>query len=320
MRLEFRLLVIDDNPTSIESAIRGLRAHLEAVGFVLKQTHAPDLSERGIRDLARHEGKNFDLVIVDFNLGGAGTDGAIAAARVRQELPYTDIIFYSSDPTADLLSQLASKRVAGVFVANRLNLDDELKGIADTVIKKVVDLCHMRGAAMAEVADMDVLIEEVLERAFSSANGKFQELAKRTLDELLESAHQRVADFQPLVRDALILEVILDSRLFGSMDRFKALRRLARLLPEQPTTAIQTLSTYDTDVLKNRNTLAHAREEESQDGTIHLRSIKRGQPPVVIDDAWMTDFRGKLLTHRSALVEVCAALVSHIDGLEPESR
>ena len=157
MRLIFRLLVVDDNPTSIESAVRGLNNHLQVVGFSLETSYADDLTDVGIRHLARHKGKDFDLVIIDFNLGGAGTDGADAAARMRRELPYTDIIFYSSDPAADLLGKLAAKQVAGVFVAGRLNLDDDLKGVADTIIKKVVDLCHMRGAAMAEVADMDVL-------------------------------------------------------------------------------------------------------------------------------------------------------------------
>lgn len=47
MRLEFRLLVIDDNPTSIEGAIRGLRTHLEGVGFVLSEQFADDFTDKG---------------------------------------------------------------------------------------------------------------------------------------------------------------------------------------------------------------------------------------------------------------------------------
>lgn len=317
MRLEFRLLVIDDNPTSIEGAIRGLRTHLEGVGFVLNEQFADDFTDKGIRELSRHAGKNFDLVIIDYNLGGAGTDGADAAARMRRELPYTDIIFYSSDPAADLLGKLAAKHVAGVFVADRVGLDDELKGVTDTIIKKVVDLCHMRGSAMAEVADMDVLMEEVLERAFALENEKFKEVAKKTLDDLVSSAEQRVANLGPLVESSLILEVIRDTRFFSSMDRYKALRRLARLLPQQPTQALQTLASYDADIISKRNTLAHAKEEVRHDGTVHLRAIKKGQPPVFIDDAWMAEFRGKLLSHRVALTQVCAALCSHIDDTEP---
>ena len=85
-------------------------------------------------------------------------------------------------------------------------------------------------------------------------------------------------------------------------------------MPQQPTQALQTLRTYDTDIIKNRNTLAHAKEEAQSDGTVHLRSIKRGQPPVEIDDAWMIDFRGKLRAHRAALAEICEALASHVDG------
>jgi CheY-like chemotaxis protein len=275
------------------------------------------LSERGIRNFARLEGKNFDLVIVDYNLGREDTNGAVAASKIRGQLPYTDIIFYSTDQSANLLGELARQKVAGVFVAERFSLDDALKGVADTIIKKVVDLCHMRGAAMAEVADMDVLMEDILDRAFAVANNRFQVPAKRTLEKVMSSAKQRVTDLEPLVEQSLIIEVIKDSRLFTSMDRYRALCRLAKLLPLQPEQALKTLKTYDTDIIRKRNTLAHAKEETGHDGAVHLRSIKRGEPSIVIDDAWMVDFRGKLREHRAALTVVCDALASHIDLAEP---
>ena len=156
-------------------------------------------------------------------------------------------------------------------------------------------------------------MEEVLEKAFTSTDPRFAALVQTTLDELMSSAQKRVSDLGPLVKGSLILQVVLDSRFFTSMDRYKAIRRLAKLLPNKPVQALQILRTYDADIIKSRNTLAHAKEEAGPDGTVYLRSMKKGQLPVVIDDAWMVDFRGKLRSQHTALLEVCRALTSHVD-------
>lgn len=315
MRLAFKLLVIDDNPGSIDGAIRIFGDRLAAVGFALDVRVAEDLTEKGIRNLARREGRDYDLVIVDYNLGRDDTNGATAAARVRGQLPYTDVIFYSSDQSANLLGELANQGVAGVFVARRQELDEALVGVANTIIGKAVDLSHMRGIAMAEVAEMDVLMEEILERVFASGDERFLAKGNETLAKLLESAREGVARLEPMVEERRILDVVLDSRLFSSANKYMAVRRVAKCLPAKPTAALAMLNSYEADVILNRNTLAHAKEEVDGEGVCTLRSIKKGQPPIVIDDAWMTDFRTKLRDQRAALTEICEALAGHLDGL-----
>jgi CheY-like chemotaxis protein len=319
MRLEFRLLVVDDNPESVDEAIAILSDHLDTKGFSLNRRVAADLSERGLRDLARLSGKDYDLVIIDYNLGRVDTNGAVAAARMRRELQYTDIIFYSTDPSLDLFQELAKEQVAGVFVAGRLQLSDALTGLADTVIGKAVDLNHMRGIAMAEVAEMDVLMEETLERVFASADPQFAAKAAETLKKLQENADRSAEDLKPLVRDGRILDIVGDSRLFPSAHKYMTIRRVAKCLQNKPTTALTVLQSYEADIIHNRNTLAHAKEDMGADGTTTLRSIKRGQPAVNIDDNWMVAFRGKLKAHRAALITVCNALGAHLDAMVPTS-
>jgi len=107
MNLEFCLLIIDDHPDSISEATLILKDHLEATGFTLKTTVAADLSDSGIKALARKSGKEYDLVVVDYNLGREDNNGVMAAAQIRRQLQYTDIVFYSSDSTLDLFNELA---------------------------------------------------------------------------------------------------------------------------------------------------------------------------------------------------------------------
>lgn len=314
MRLEFQLLVIDDHPNSIANAVGLLKDHLFARGFTLKCHTPDDLSPKALRTLARGNGKEYDLVAIDYHLGRDDNNGAATAAQLRREMQFTDMVFYSSDPQVNLYDELGKSGVAGVFIAQRQHLDEALVGLADTVIGKAVDLSHMRGIAMAEVAEMDVLMEEVLERAFASTDPELAAKGKETIEKLLKGAEQHLGRLRALVEAGAVLDVVTDSLLFSSMQRYKAINRIAKCLVEKPAEAIEVLKAYDPDILQNRNTLAHAKEDVAEDGTVTLRAIKRGKPAVVINDEWMVSFRGMLHKHRVALVTVCNALDAHVDA------
>ncbi|TIV29486.1 MAG: hypothetical protein E5V90_12260 [Mesorhizobium sp.] len=312
MKLEFQLLIVDDNPDTVKNSVALLGDHLEAAGFSLKCTYADDLSPKGVKTLAREEGRNFNLVAVDFNLGRGDIDGAAAASKLRKELRYTDMVFYSSDPGVNLLKELARQEVPGVFVASRDALDDTLKGLADTVIGKAIDLNHMRGIAMAEVAEMDVTMEETLEKIFSSSGSHFVEVGNDTLRKLISSEEERISRLRVALQETHIVDIVTDNGFFSSMQRYKAMNRACKALKEKPADALKVFSSYDPDIIQNRNTLAHAKEDIAEDGTVTLRAIKRGKDPIVINEDWMRSFRGKLRDQKAALSEICVALEASI--------
>lgn len=311
MKLDFRMLQLDDNPNSIESALLILDDYLKARGFDLSIEAPKDLSGKAIKRLAQRKGKEFDLVIIDFNLGLDNVTGADLASNLRYQLPYTDIIFYSSDTTAKLLQQLADKQVAGVFVADRPTLPAALTGIADTIIGKAVDLDHMRGVAMAEVAEIDVLMEESLVAIFSSSMPGYVEAAKETLEDLIEKTRMQAARTEHLCGAGSIIDIVADGRVFSSALKYHAIRRVAKRLPIKPVDALKALESYETDVIGNRNLLAHAKADLTGDIQT-LRSPRKDREPLVIDDAWMSSFRTKLKSHRDAIAVVCNALETDI--------
>ena len=308
MKLEFRLLVVDDVPDNIDSAVGILDDYLETKSFTLNSRVAEDLSEEGLRGLARDEGKNYDLVMIDYDLGRDATNGARAANRLRYDLPYTDIVFYSSNSEANLLGELAEQAVSGVFVARREDLDTALIGIADTVIGKAVDLSHMRGIAMAEVAEMDVLMQDTVAQAFRYVGNQcLDKAARRTRKRLRESITEHSRSFNQRLKEDGLPIIVGDSRLFSSMHKFHAVKRIASCLPEPPYEALQALDNYEADVIHKRNMLAHVKEVTSDDGNAVLHSIVNDQDEV-IDEVWMTGFRQTLRTHKAALDVVCSAI------------
>ena len=316
MKLEFTLLVVDDQPNSIIESIYLLQDHLRSKGFSLRQETAEDFSVKGLSELTRSEGKDYDLVIVDYHLG-QDADGATATVQLRRDLRYTEMVFYSSDSTIDLLAKLASQSVEGVFVAQRAELGAKLTGLADTVIGKAIDLNHMRGIAMAEVAELDVLMEETLVRAFQPTKQQFVAAKQRTTQKLREKMDSDSEELEQRLDGGSLSALVKDSRLFNSNQKYMAVKRVARALRPHPSDELRILNSYVVDIIKKRNMLAHAKEYTSEDGKIVLRSITSNVEEV-IDDTWMADFRMKLIKHGDALSDVCKAIDRHVADASAE--
>ena len=316
MKLEFVLLVVDDAPDNVEQAILILKDHLSAQGFHLKQEIAEDLSEQGLGNLADSQGRNYDLVMIDFDLELGERNGALVARQLRQKLSYVDMVFYSSMSVSDLLLHLAEQKVSGVFAESRVNLGDTLKGLADTVIRKAVDLNHMRGIAMAEVAEMDVLMTQTLVRVFHSNNEQIGAAMEKTIERLREGIENNSLRLQNHLDNGGLPAVVDDSLLFSLANKYQAIRRVAKCLSSELRLELKVVKSYEEDIIRNRNMLAHVREDTGENGQTILRTVGRNQSEVIINETWMSDFRQKLLRHRAALVVICEALDRRFGGAE----
>ena len=317
MKLAFQLLVVDDQPDDLRSAVSILREHLDGKGFDLCQVDLPALSGPDW-DAIRNKGRSYDLVMVDYNLSQSEM-GDVAAKRLRAALPYTDIIFYSAERKTELLRLLAEQQVEGVFVAHRQELDEPLVGLADVVIGKAVDLNHMRGIAMAEVAEMDMLMEELLVPVFRLDHPGIAAIARKTANQL-KGSMKRESDRlgRDLERGGISIAVA-DSRIFSLQHKWIALQRLTKLLPDSHLAPeLNMMKSFQKDVIQNRNLLAHIKEDSDAKGNLVLRSIISDGDPLVIDDQWMATFRRSLREHKETLEALCSALRRHF-GLAESS-
>lgn len=318
MKLAFRLLVVDDQPDAAESAIRVLEEHLQDKGFDLHRTLPPDLSAEALQDFVRSQGQGrpYDLVMVDFDLQQPHDTGAVAAARLRSALQYTDMIFYSSNPEANLHQLLVDQEVQGVFVASRPELDSALVGLADTIIGKVVDITHMRGLAMAEVADMDVIMERTLADAFTSRSLP-PDVVNNTVETLRRSLESMLGKIPPDL-DAHGLSVLVShGPTFTLTHKYRTIRRVAKKLSNKPLRDLQTLSSFENEVIKKRNILAHAEDQSvAPNGSAILRSSGE-EGNVTVDNDWMIRFRDALRKNRSALDSVCRAICDEFVPAHP---
>ena len=312
MNLEFKLLIIDDNPDGVVQATRALDDYLKESGFSLDRNNIenPDVHLQGQQDVAR--GIKYDLAMVDYNLGNEEYTGADMAQKLRKEMPYTDMIFYSARPEIDLLKELADRQVAGVFVATRDELDDALKGVADTIIGKAVDITHMRGIAMANTADMEVRMDNALERIFSlqEFGEKLVGVANRTFEKMEESNTQVQTRFDEYKNDSDISKLIGD-RMFTFHDKYRVIMRLVNVLSKESqnhkSAEIDVFKRFGKEVIEKRNILAHVREDVDDNGKTIFKSAKEGNQ-IAIDDDWMKNYRQHLGKHKNALDAICTTI------------
>ncbi len=309
MKLDFRLLVIDDNPGEIDDAIELLRMELGDKGFRLNIKIAEDISIKGIDEYCQAAGRNIDLAIVDFRLGEEDIDGALAARTVRRRLRYTDIIFYSTSPKQELAAKMAEHFVDGVFLASRGgDFEEVLRGVADTIVGKAVDLNHMRGIAIAEAAEMDLMMEGILAKAFASKNPAYVAKGPERLDSLFDNERTNLSDLGKRMEKGDVVSIVTDNAIFGSSYKWQAVTKLADLATGKGTAAYKVFAGYEAEVIKKRNLLAHARAVVDDGVTASLQAIRPGQNDVIIDEEWMTEFRNQLTTQRAALVTICQAI------------
>ncbi len=315
MRLEFRLLVVDDDAKGVEASILNLEDYLRTEGFELVRDLRKRLSEEEIRSYGDRHWRQFDLVMVDYNLSSPD-NGADVVKALRGRMRFTETVFYSMGRTKGLYREIAERDIQGVFVAERDELDEVLPKLAHVVIGKTVDVIHARGSAMAEVADLDARMENTLRRVLETATDG---AGAGVVEQIEEEYRNRRRTLGKRVEKELVargLVGVLDKGpMFGSLDRWRAIRALAKRLTQGPGSEVEVVGRYSTEILDQRNLLAHVRQEEGKDGTVVLRSHRSGdEEGVVIDDEWMRGFRNDLRRHREAVDAVCRAIDEEFGG------
>ena len=170
MRLDFNVLWVDDQPNRVNSQITSIKMQMAKEGFEFKprQCKTPGEMEMAIADSVFSD--EVDLILVDWDLG-QNIHGEDAIEVIRRIVRYKDVIFYSGEASAQELRQKAfNKQLEGVFCVGRNGLVEEVIGVFDSLIKKILDLDHTRGIVMGGTSDIDNMVNECLRLAHGKLN------------------------------------------------------------------------------------------------------------------------------------------------------
>lgn len=304
MKLTFRLLVVDDDPRPGQ-AEAALEDYLRGEGFELEAIRPPDLSEGSLRRFAEREGRQFDLVMVDYRLEEAHS-GTQVLRWFRRQMRYTEMVFYTGHSTRTLYEEMAREWIDGVFVADRMNLDEVLRGVAGIVIGKAVDLNHMRGIVMAEVAEIETRMSAAIGSALARESSRA--IVARVAAKRVAGHRKTSGEVEQKLQNDRVEEIVGDPHFFTAHWKWRAVNALAKPAGATPA-EVETVARYDREILGKRNRLAHVREEIGEDGRLRLRSAAGGSDEEIAED-WMKDLRRRLARHRQAIHSVCGRIES----------
>jgi len=222
-----------------------IEEHLQGVGFVPHVEMKPNGNDVEALGLQQERFDEFDLVVVDYDLGHPEQNGDWVAKQVRRHFGFTDIIFYSGKKPGELRKLVYDGGIDGVYCFNRPEL-------------------AMRGLAMGIVGRCDDDLRSLLTTAFGKLDGDGREKMEAKLDSLVASAREIG---QKKFEQCKTFDEKLSSR---SVTSFTLYKMGMFLLDGKAHCADQraVLTAYDPEVLEPRNRLAHAIETKTAEGWV----------------------------------------------------
>lgn len=262
MRLDFRILWFENQPNDVRTQVEEIEDHLRTVGFIPHVHMVPngdDVESLG-NDQELYD--EFDLVVVDYDLGQPGQNGDWVAQQIRRHFGFTDIIFYSGKKPGELRQLVLDGGIDGVYCFNRPDLADKLAVHIDQVVRRLSRLEAMRGLAMGVVGRCDDELKSILLFTFQSLDENEQAALEAKLDGLVSSSRDAG---QKGFEACTGFEEKLKSRSVTSFTLYKlglhVLKGDERCAGER-----KLLCEYDPAVLEPRNRLAHAIEKKTATG------------------------------------------------------
>lgn len=274
MRLDFNVLWVDDQPDRVNAQIRSIALQMASEGFEFKPrqcTTVAQMEEAISEDVFTDE---VDLILVDWDLGN-NVHGEDAIERIREIVQYKDVVFYSGQATVvELRRKAFDKQLEGVYCAGREDLVNEVIGVFESLIKKVLDLDHTRGIVMGATSDIDHMVNTCLTLAHGKLDGAGQaKFIQDAMDRVVTQV-ENIAKLGEKLKANPSVEALFQAHMLFTSDH--RLRMLASTLSKAEFAAykdgVTTVKTYREGVVHDRNTLGHA------------VLVPQGKPSAVIDD------------------------------------
>lgn len=271
MKLKYKILWIEDELDSIERPKSQIQKYLEDdYGYECKdedivikdydEFEEEYVYEEHGRKRVNDSIKDFDLLLVDFNLGEEEQTGDKLIEVIREGI-YSEILFYSSE-LESINEKLNNHFIDGVFTSDREHLEDKIKKLIRVTIKKVQDVNNLRGLIMAEVAEL----ERIKERIIIKASPKISEknIEKYVLKKIKSSGTSTKNKAEKLLSD---IDTVLFEDLFndtGFIDLDKKLHATGEILEKlgitTPISKNELIEPYKKDIRDIRNKFAHVEE------------------------------------------------------------
>lgn len=304
MRLEFKVLWFENQMDDVKQAAVSLKRELAKHGLQLDLNEQRDATN--LESLAKHQElyHDFDLVVVDWDLGGGQPTGDQVAKRIRLSFGFTDIIFYSGNATERLRDFVKDQAIDGVYCCGRRELRQKLIEHAEYVVERLSRLEAMRGLAVVSASRGDECMRQLLRAAYARMTPEAGKELIRIIDDYVGKSIDKSREEYSKIAD---IDGKIASRALTSIILFKASKYAIEVLSrEMPECAkhLEIMKEYLVEVIQPRNLLGHVVETREDAGW-----VVQGKSGQKITKKDLSDIRKHLRTHLENFAALSACLV-----------
>lgn len=304
MKLSYRVLWFEDDNGWLASINQSVQEIIEEeYGFVYKLTHL----KRDSDDVSYND---YDLILMDMNLEDAKSGDSIVK-KIRERDIYTDVVFYSSAGITTVRERASKEGLEGVYFSGRGRdvFLDKLQKVISTTILKVQDLNNLRGLVMAEVSELDVLMEKAIRVYFVEKGDEVKTKAfrKHIVKNIEETVKKRLKS-NACAKDCSHnwsdqpIDQIIDDFDFDTSKKARAVKLIIDSVGIIFTAnKANFYEDYLSDVIILRNNLAHC-ASEIVDG-VEVLHTKKDDTDIIFDFQKFKEIRKQLQYYHSFLSE-----------------
>ena len=264
MRLDFRILWFENQPDAVKAQREDIIEYIGSMGFVASVQMEESAANLEALAAAHEKYDEYDLVVVDYDLGEPGKNGDWVAQQVRRRFGFTDIIFYSGKKPGDLRKMVCDASIDGVYCFNRPQLAEKLADHIDQVVRRLSRLEAMRGLTMGVVGKCDDELRKILHAIYLASDDAGKAKLNLAFDDAVARAASSSAE--KYGRESKFVGK-LASRAASSFVLYKVALAILRAY-DGVAAQRDKLGAYKEEVLDPRNVLGHATEEQAEDGWV----------------------------------------------------
>ena len=255
MNLKYRILWIENEEDWVESIEDQIQEYLEDLGFVYERK----LIAKEEQDISYND---YDLILMDLNLADQ-PNGAELISKIRDLGVYTDVVFYSASGIDELRAKGREKELEGVFYSGRTPdtaFVNRVKAVIDATLKKVQDLNNLRGLVMAEVSELDAVMDRIIPSYFSTAEKMelFHKHITANRETTLQKSLNCANKCQLTWRGKDIQEIV---SLLDSSQKARAIKIIIEQSRPDLYSESNFYEEYNATIITPRNELAHCKSE-----------------------------------------------------------
>lgn len=193
MKINYKVLWVEDQFELVQSAIDGIEDRLKDYGFKFEVDKKTSLSEDELGTLSDKLSlyNPYDMIVFDYDLGTQTKKGNEIASELRKSI-FTDMIFYSGKAPGDLRKILFDSEVEGVFIVKRTDFVDEAWPIIEDQIKRICDINNMRGVILDEMSKIDLKMRKLYNKKFERLLDEEKEEQVNKILEKIESRQESI--------------------------------------------------------------------------------------------------------------------------------